>query len=378
VKVKTLWVREPYLSQILAGRKTIEVRVGYDNIRRLQPGDQLKLNDEHLVTIRRIGRYASFEELLAHEDPAAIAPDLPPGELLEAIHEIYPPEKETLGAVALEIAFLPVPEATGPSTGPSGSLHPSPSQAGEGEPALPYSALLFDMGYTLVYFEPRQEIIVQKALRAVGAERSIEEIESAVRHVWGQYYQEAATVTFPATPDYDRESQQKLESELLAHLGLDAHREGLRAYGEAIESWFSRPGVMRPYPEVVDVLAILRQRGYRLGIVSNWSWNLRERVAQVGLAPYFEIVWASAYAGCNKPHPCIFEQALDRLQVPASRAFCVGDSYRHDVVGARNAGVDVALLDRSGTADNPDCPVIHNLGEIFGLLVRDEDIVRGR
>jgi ASC-1-like (ASCH) protein len=59
--VKTLWVREPYLNEILAGRKTVEVRVGYENIRRLQPGDQLKLNDRYLATLRRIGRYADFE-----------------------------------------------------------------------------------------------------------------------------------------------------------------------------------------------------------------------------------------------------------------------------------------------------------------------------
>ena len=53
--------------------------------------------------IRRIGRYASFEELLVHEDPDAIAPDLPAGQLLAALRAIYPPEKEALGVVALEI-----------------------------------------------------------------------------------------------------------------------------------------------------------------------------------------------------------------------------------------------------------------------------------
>jgi len=101
--IKTLWIKQPYLDHILAGRKTIEVRVGYPNILRLRPGDQLKLNDQHLFAIRRIGRYGSFEELLAAEDPARIAPDLSPEELLEALREIYPPEKEALGVVALEI-----------------------------------------------------------------------------------------------------------------------------------------------------------------------------------------------------------------------------------------------------------------------------------
>lgn len=102
---KVLWVREPYLEQILAGRKTVEVRVAYSNVARLEVGDVLRLNDEHPVRIRRVGRYADFEELLRHKDPAAIAPDTPPEELLAAIRAVYPPEKETLGAVALEVEW---------------------------------------------------------------------------------------------------------------------------------------------------------------------------------------------------------------------------------------------------------------------------------
>ena len=86
---KVLWIREPYLSQILAGRKTVEVRVGYKNILRLQPGDRIKLNDRHLVTVRRVGCYTDFEELLGREDAAAIAPDLEPRALLGALREFH-------------------------------------------------------------------------------------------------------------------------------------------------------------------------------------------------------------------------------------------------------------------------------------------------
>jgi len=112
--MKVLWIKQPYLEQILAGAKTIEVRVGYPNILRLRAGDPLKLNDQHVVTIRRIARYDSFADLLAHEDPARIAPGLSPDELLAALREIYPPEKEALGVVALELAS---PEVKGEQDG---------------------------------------------------------------------------------------------------------------------------------------------------------------------------------------------------------------------------------------------------------------------
>ena len=245
--------------------------------------------------------------------------------------------------------------------------------------AMSYDAILFDLGYTLVYFDPPQEVIVQEALRAAGAERSVDEINAAAETVWGSYYREAATATFPATEEFDRETQSTLMRGLLAHLGLGNDQEALQVYSASLESWFSRPGVLRPYPEVVAVLETLRTGGYRLGIVSNWSWNLRDRVAQAELDGHFEIVWASAYAGCNKPHPSIFHQALALMpppEVAPERVLYVGDSYEHDVIGARNAGLDVALLDRDGTTKASDCvppgtrgeSIVRDLWGVLGLL----------
>jgi ASC-1-like (ASCH) protein len=101
--VKTLWVKDEYLAEILAGHKTVEVRVGYSNINRLKVGNLLALNDRHQYVIERIGRYADFEELLKHEDADAIAPGVSAAELLARMRAIYPPEKESLGAIALEI-----------------------------------------------------------------------------------------------------------------------------------------------------------------------------------------------------------------------------------------------------------------------------------
>lgn len=100
---KTLWIKDEYLAHILAGRKTIEVRVGYANVRRLEVGDRLLLNDQHPYIIRRIGSYASFEALLAAEDASVIAPDVAPEDLMTALCAIYPPEKTKLGILALEI-----------------------------------------------------------------------------------------------------------------------------------------------------------------------------------------------------------------------------------------------------------------------------------
>jgi ASC-1-like (ASCH) protein len=104
-RTKVLWIRDEYLQQIRSGRKTVEVRVAYANIARLKPGDTLLLNQQYPYLIRAVRRYPSFEAMLAMEDPASIAPELADrGALLAACRALYPPEKEALGVVALEIA----------------------------------------------------------------------------------------------------------------------------------------------------------------------------------------------------------------------------------------------------------------------------------
>lgn len=114
-RTKTLWLKDEYLRQILAGRKTVEVRVGYTNITRLQAGDIVLLNDQYRYLIAEIRRYADFEAMIAAENPATIAPDLPDrAVLLAACHAIYPPDKEALGVIALEITPDPHPNPPPP------------------------------------------------------------------------------------------------------------------------------------------------------------------------------------------------------------------------------------------------------------------------
>jgi ASC-1-like (ASCH) protein len=103
-KTKVLWIKEEFLRSVLDGQKTVEVRVGYDNIRRLQPGDMLLLNEQYLYEIVDLRHYPDFAAMVAAEKTEAIAPNITdPQALLHACRAVYPPAKEALGVVALEI-----------------------------------------------------------------------------------------------------------------------------------------------------------------------------------------------------------------------------------------------------------------------------------
>lgn len=101
-------LRKPYLKLISDGIKTVEVRVGYPKMRRIQAGHELTFasGDDTVVTrVKRVTEYDSFEALLDHEDTVAIGGDLGESrdELLTAIQDIYSPEKEKLGVLAIQI-----------------------------------------------------------------------------------------------------------------------------------------------------------------------------------------------------------------------------------------------------------------------------------
>jgi ASC-1-like (ASCH) protein len=95
-----------YFDLVAAGRKTIEVRVGYPNLRKLAAGDHIRFvcgRDDCLTRVKRVSRYTSVEQMLDGEGPANVNPDSPREQQLANIRRIYGPEKEALGVLAIEI-----------------------------------------------------------------------------------------------------------------------------------------------------------------------------------------------------------------------------------------------------------------------------------
>lgn len=102
----------------------------------------------------------------------------------------------------------------------------------------------------------------------------------------------------------------------------DTHREALRRLGER----------------------------HRLALISNFDHApaCRRLLAREGLADRFEVIVISDELGLRKPHPRVFEAALDALGLPASACLFVGDSFTDDVAGARRCGMKAAWVNARG------------------------------
>lgn len=99
---------------------------------------------------------------------------------------------------------------------------------------------------------------------------------------------------------------------------------------------------------LVDGVSALRRAGVPVCVVSNSEGQLQALFDRLGLADAFDLVIDSHHAGVEKPDPRIFAAALSRFAVAPSRALHLGDTFATDVVGARAAGMRVALIDPYG------------------------------
>lgn len=86
----------------------------------------------------------------------------------------------------------------------------------------------------------------------------------------------------------------------------------------------------RPYPDAVEVLTALRDRGVRTVLLSNIGWDLRPVLRGHGMDGLFEAVVLSFEEGVQKPDPRIFRTACDRLGLPPRDVLMVGDSAEAD------------------------------------------------
>ncbi len=115
-----------------------------------------------------------------------------------------------------------------------------------------------------------------------------------------------------------------------------------------LEAYWRNPPIHADAVELLDDLNI------PVCVVSNAdSEPLQAAIEKHGLK--FDAVVSSEAVRSYKPDGLIFQQALDRLGVHASRALHIGDSLHSDVVGAQKAGITAAWVCREDR--------IHDIGQ---------------
>jgi HAD superfamily hydrolase (TIGR01549 family) len=212
-------------------------------------------------------------------------------------------------------------------------------------------AVFFDWGNTLAAWEFDPELFVEGHVRGLAALGPQAPTQEAFTEAFGE-----RVLPLLLGPEEDEVDYVAEVGSLLAALGVDADDAAVWRFAEA-EHRVWRPS-HRIEPDVLDLLDTLRDRNLRVGLVSNVfdpPALMRGLFAEIGLLQRLDAVALSPEVGKRKPHPAIFEAALEQASVVPAEVVMVGDRLHEDVGGAQAVGLAAIQAawferDRSGAA----------------------------
>ncbi|HEV8450056.1 MAG TPA: HAD family hydrolase [Gaiellales bacterium] len=216
-----------------------------------------------------------------------------------------------------------------------------------------YRAVLFDAFGTLIELDrpaARLQAAVRMRLeRGISHRQAADAMRAELTHYAANCYRARDQATL-------LHLQRECAAIVLGHLGLDAEEAAaLAVLSDAI--------AFRAYPDAPPALRTVGELGLATAVVSNGDCSLPGALHSSGID--VDVVVDSATGGAAKPDPAIFELALQRLGVDAAAALHVGDVPELDGEGARAAGIDVVIVDRSPA---PAAGTISSLLELEPLL----------
>jgi putative hydrolase of the HAD superfamily len=99
---------------------------------------------------------------------------------------------------------------------------------------------------------------------------------------------------------------------------------------------------------------------------------MKQKLAAMGLANYFDAVTFSSEVGVRKPHPEIYADALKKLGADPARTLFVGDRVLEDVQGPKALGMRAVLTREWRQENDPGVAdfVIQRLGELPAIVAR--------
>jgi HAD superfamily hydrolase (TIGR01509 family) len=219
-----------------------------------------------------------------------------------------------------------------------------------------FEAVLFDAGDTLIRLAGSGETLLHRAAAGLGR-APLDPGE--VADVWKRVLDHSSTAEEMAKGrDLSTEKHHDVWTALYTSAGCEQLAPGLseELYALTVDasSW-------EAFPDTVPTLRTLRERGVRIGILSDTGFDLRPALDRLGVLPYVDVTVMSFQHGMCKPALPLFLAACDQLDADPARTLMVGDNPLTDS-GAIAAGMHVFLLPRPA----PTGP--RGLGHVLSLV----------
>jgi putative hydrolase of the HAD superfamily len=230
---------------------------------------------------------------------------------------------------------------------------------------VPYRAVFFDAGETLVYPHPSFPELFTEIMRQEGHEVDPERVRDGL-HRTAELFREAARKreVWSASPERSRAFWRRVYSTIMEELDIPLGDELFHR----LESEFTKFDNYRAFADVEGTLERLDRAGLKLGVVSNFEQWLEGLLESLGLTRFFDVRVISGVEGVEKPDPAIFQLGLDRHGVSPRESVYVGDNPEFDLEPAAALGMFPVLIDRRGRFPDHTGARITSLADLPALI----------
>jgi putative hydrolase of the HAD superfamily len=226
-------------------------------------------------------------------------------------------------------------------------------------------AVFFDAGETLLTPKGTWSGKSVEVLRERGHDVSVEALQAAWRH-GGQHFLNAAEdgVKFSLSDHASHTFWTALYHDMLDYLEINDEDAP-----EVLYATFSDPANYELFPDAVPTLLALKERGLKLGVISNFESWLNTMLEALDVTVHFDVIAVSGDLGWEKPDPRIFTWAMDQAGVTPEQSLHVGDGPTFDAQPAHDLGMLGVLLDRHDRWPEPaPYPRVSTLTELLDLV----------
>ena len=199
---------------------------------------------------------------------------------------------------------------------------------------MTYKFLLFDLDHTLLDFDAAEDVALTQLLK----EEGVADIQA-----YKDYY---VPMNKSLWKDLELKKITKQElvntrfSKLFSHFGIE--KDGVYL-AERYQFYLAQQGQV--FSGAMELLDSLIDRGYELYAATNGITTIQTgRMAQSGLAPYFNQVFISEQLQTQKPDALFYEKIGQQIAgFSKEMTLMIGDSLTADIQGGNNAGIDTIL-----------------------------------
>lgn len=216
------------------------------------------------------------------------------------------------------------------------------------------SDVFFDLDHTLWDFEKNSALAFDTILKKHKVNVDIQEFISLyvpVNIKYWKLYQD------------DKVTQEELRygrlKDVFDYMKIEVDDEMIHFLAEEYISYLPRFNHL--YEGAIELLEYLKPK-YRLHIITNGFHQIQNnKLVNSKIAHYFETITNSENAGVKKPHPEIFNYALDLAKCAKETSVMIGDNLEADIEGALNVGLDAIFFNEHNLETHPNIKQVNHL-----------------